>query len=121
MKRKSPKGKAVARLGELSHGNTKKFLLRCEGRRMECLLVSFEGNFYAYVNRCCHVALEMDWVENQFFTEDHRYLICANHGATYEPTTGECIFGPCYGAFLQRVPLQITDGRVIVFCPEDPC
>jgi nitrite reductase/ring-hydroxylating ferredoxin subunit len=82
------------------------------------MLINYQGDVFAYLNRCPHVALSLDWVENQFFTEDKRYLICANHGATYEPRTGECIWGPCAGASLQEVPLEIEDGNIFARCPE---
>ena len=118
-KKRRPRGKLVARSDELKPGTTKKFLLKCNGNTVEALLVNHEGRLRAYVNRCRHIALSLDWVENEFFTEDKRYLICANHGATYEPTTGECVWGPCYGAFLQGVPLEIADGKVRAFCPTD--
>jgi nitrite reductase/ring-hydroxylating ferredoxin subunit len=111
--------KQVGHVHELSHGMTKKFTLRCRDGTIEALLVNFNGEFCAYINRCRHIAISMDWVDNQFFSEDKRYLICANHGATYEPATGECVWGPCFGAFLQRVPLEIEQERIFAFCPED--
>jgi nitrite reductase/ring-hydroxylating ferredoxin subunit len=82
------------------------------GRAVEALLVNYQGDFFAYVNRCPHIGISLDWVDNQFFTVDSRYLMCANHGATFEPATGECIWGPCVGAALQSVPLEI-DGEYI--------
>jgi nitrite reductase/ring-hydroxylating ferredoxin subunit len=109
--------KLVAQIGELEHGKTKKFRLKCGGETVEAFVVSYEGAHYAYLNRCRHIPLSLDWVENRFFTEDNRYLICANHGATYEPTTGECIWGPCFGAFLERVPLEVAGGKVFASCP----
>jgi len=112
-------GEVVAQIGELLHGMTKKFYLRCQGETVEGLLVNYGGGIFAYVNRCRHIPLSMDWMDNQFFTEDRRYLICANHGATYEPTTGECIWGPCFGAFLQVVPLEVRGGEIVVFCPVE--
>jgi len=113
------RGKVVARTGELSHGMTKKFRLKCQGRDVEGLLVAYEGSVYAYVNRCRHIPISMDWIDNEFFTEDRRYLICANHGATYEPATGECVWGPCFGASLQNVPLKISDGKILAYCPQE--
>lgn len=82
------------------------------------MLINYEGDLYAYFNRCRHVGISLDWVDNQFFTEDKRYLVCANHGATYEPKTGECIWGPCVGASLQGVPLEIEGERIFARCPE---
>ncbi|MFQ5682472.1 MAG: Rieske (2Fe-2S) protein [Candidatus Binatia bacterium] len=118
MKKVRRRGKTVAQTDELLHGMTKKFRLKCYGNILEAVLVNYGGDIFAYVNRCCHISISMDWVDNQFFTEDKRYLICANHGATYEPTTGECIWGPCVGAYLQAVPLKISQGKIRAFCPE---
>jgi nitrite reductase/ring-hydroxylating ferredoxin subunit len=121
VKKQTCKGRVVAEAGELADGTTKKFELNCGRRCVEGILVQYKGKLYSYVNRCCHVSMPMDWVDNQFFTEDRRYLICATHGATYEPTTGECVWGPCYGGCLQSVPIEIIDGRVLAYCPaEEP-
>ena len=111
--------KLVARVGELGPGATKKFILKPGGHPVEAFLVNFEGVHYAYVNRCRHIALTLDWVDNRFFTEDGRHIICANHGATYEPKTGECVWGPCLGAFLQPVALEIASEKIYAMCPEE--
>jgi len=109
----------VAHTGELEPGHTKKFILSVEGREVECFLVNYGGQLFAYVNRCLHVPMTMDWVENQFLTEDGRYILCATHGAAYEPETGECIFGPPCGKMLRRVPLTIEKDRVIAHQPNE--
>ena len=111
-------GRVIAKVDEVRPGSVKKFWLICQKYRIDAFLVNDRGNFFAYVNRCRHVGISLDWVDNQFFTEDGRYLICANHGALYEPATGECVWGPCTGASLYRVPLQIKDGKIFARCPE---
>jgi len=116
---KSERGKVVGTTDELVHGTTKKFNLRCQGKTVEGLLACYDGKLYAYVNRCCHFPLTMDWMGNHFFSEDKRYFICANHGATYEPATGECIWGPCYGDSLLSIPIQISGGKIRAYCPKD--
>ena len=90
-----------------------KFLLPIRGADEECFLINFNGEFHAYVNRCRHVPMPMDWVDNQFFAEEGRYLMCQTHNAYYEPGSGECIAGPASacGKFLYRVPLEIKDER----------
>lgn len=117
------KGKLVGRVGELTHGQSKKFTLRLGGRDFEALLINCQGKFFAYTNRCPHVGLALDWVDNQFFTVDSRYLMCANHGAVFEPSTGECVWGPCVGASLQKLALHFDGEKIFAHYPgmhEEP-
>lgn len=109
--------KLVGSAGELTHGASKKFTLRRGSRELEALLVNYEGDLFAYVNRCPHTGITLDWVDNQFFSVDHRYLMCATHGAVFEPPTGDCIWGPCVGLSLQRVPIEIENGQVYARLP----
>lgn len=109
----------VARVGELQPGETKKFVLQLGGREEEGFIVNHGGSLYAYINRCCHVPMSMDWIENRFMTEDKQYILCATHGACYQPDTGECVSGPPFGKFLTPVPLTISGQEVIARCPEE--
>ena len=54
-------------------------------------VVRFHGKPYAYVNQCAHVPVELDWNQGDFFTVQKDYLICATHGAHYQPDTGFCV------------------------------
>ncbi len=108
--------RVVARVGEIPPGRTKKFLLEVDGQEVEAFVLNVGGAHHAYVNRCRHVPMGLDWVENQFFTADGRYLQGATHGAYYVPETGECIAGPPCGRALIRVPLRI-EGDAIVATP----
>lgn len=107
----------VAHCSELQPGQTKKFLLHWQGHEEECFLVNHGGTLYAYLNRCRHVPMTMDWIENQLLTEDGQYIQCATHGACYLPDTGECVSGPPSGQFLIRVPLTIRGDEVVVRAP----
>ena len=99
-------------------GQSAKFTLRCHGKRVYGFVINHEGRFYAYVNRCAHIGTPLDMWPNEFFTEDGRHLICATHGATYLPETGECIAGPCPGALLTRLPVALYGERLVVSCPD---
>jgi nitrite reductase/ring-hydroxylating ferredoxin subunit len=70
-------------------------------------VVRFHGKPYAYVNQCAHLPVELDWNEGAFFTAQKDYLICATHGAHYQPATGFCVMGPCKGKSL--TPIQVTE------------
>jgi nitrite reductase/ring-hydroxylating ferredoxin subunit len=110
----------VARAAELASGTSLKFTMPLGGIDEECFIVNFGGAFHAYVNRCCHVPIAMDWVDNQFFTADGAYLLCQTHNACYAPASGECVAGPpgVAGKFLVKIPLELSDGIIYAFTPE---
>ena len=81
------------------------------GHTCRAFAVRWKGNVHAYLNRCAHVAMEMDWQPNRFFDDSGRWLLCGTHGAVYEPDTGACAGGPCRGG-LVRIALSEGDGVV---------
>ncbi len=111
----------VGRTADLKAGASIKFLMPVRGADEECFVINFRGRFHAYVNRCRHVPMAMDWVDNQFFAEEGRYLMCQTHNAYYEPGSGECIVGPpdACGKMLYRVPLEIEAGTIYARPPTE--
>lgn len=81
------------------------------GQTCRAFAVRFEGVPHAYLNRCTHVAMELDWQPNRVFDSSGQWLICASHGAEYKPDTGECAGGPCKGG-LVKIALQEERGVV---------
>lgn len=114
----SPCETLVCRGDELAEGKSRKFHVAEGDRSIECFVVRYRGGLHAYVNECRHVAMTLDWVENQFFTEDGDHLMCPTHGAWYVPDTGECVAGPPCGKMLYRVPLEERDGAVYAGPPQ---
>lgn len=110
----------IARVGEIPPGRSKKFRLPTDDGEVECFLVHWHGDHYAYVNQCRHIALEMDWVENRFFDRDGEFLLCPTHGALYQPDTGECVFGPPAGKALFRIPLEVRGDGIFARRPGRP-
>ena len=76
--------------------------------------VRFDGEARAFVNRCPHLGVELDWLPGEFFEETGLYLICSTHGATFEPSTGLCVAGPCRGARLQAIAVEEREGRILI-------
>jgi nitrite reductase/ring-hydroxylating ferredoxin subunit len=75
----------------------------------------------AWVNRCPHVPYPLDFGDGDVLHEGA--IVCVNHGARFDPTSGRCIWGPARGRGLE--PLEIVDEgdrwRVIVGeAPADP-
>ncbi len=73
--------------------------------------IRYQGRVHAYLNRCAHVPMEMDYQPNHFFDTTGHWLMCATHGATYSPQTGQCRTGPCRGGLI-KIELCEIDGVV---------
>ncbi|HSW16533.1 MAG TPA: Rieske 2Fe-2S domain-containing protein [Ramlibacter sp.] len=81
------------------------------GQNCRAFAVRFEGVAHAFLNRCSHVAMELDYQPDRFFDDTGQWLLCATHGAVYKPDTGECAGGPCRGG-LVKIALSEQGGVV---------
>jgi nitrite reductase/ring-hydroxylating ferredoxin subunit len=70
------------------------------------------GKVHAYLNRCAHVAMELDWQEGVFFDSAGRDLLCSTHGAAYDAASGRCLGGPCNRTPLVKLKVEERDGGV---------
>ena len=87
---------------------------------LEAFAVRHAGRVRAYLNRCSHVPIELDWIEGRFFDDDPRFLVCATHGALYDSASGACVSGPCAGRGLVALETREKDGTVSVRSPNGP-
>lgn len=97
----------------LDSGKAQRFEVEYFGERAPAFALRFEGRVYAYLNRCSHVPMELDWREGEFFDSGGRDLICSTHGATYAADSGKCLGGPCGRTPL--VPLQVEERDGMVY------
>lgn len=65
----------------------------------------------AWLNICPHAGRSLSWAPGRFLIEND-LLICAAHGASFEMKEGRCVLGPCRGASLTAVPVEVRDGGV---------
>lgn len=97
----------------LSGGRGVRFEVDVGGRNVPAFVVRYGGRAFAYLNRCSHVATELDWLPGLFFDFDAEHLMCSTHGAFYDPATGACRGGPCAGqGGLRALQVIEQDGRV---------
>lgn len=80
--------------------------------------IRYAGRIYAYLNRCPHNGTPLDWIEGDFFEETGRYLVCATHGALFDPETGKCLKGPCVNQALTPLPVKLERNRILVRVPQ---
>lgn len=95
----------------LERGDAVPFEVVYCGHHCRAFAVRYRGEVHAYLNRCSHVPIEMDYQPNKFFDLSGEWLICSTHGAVYRPDTGHCGGGPCRGG-LVKVVVSERDGLV---------
>ncbi len=96
----------------INSGTGFRFAVRRGGQTFPAFVVRFGGRARAFLNRCAHIGLELDILPGELFDHTGRFLICATHGARYDPVSGECRSGPCRGGGLVRLPVEEVDGGV---------
>ncbi len=100
-------------------GRGVRFTVRHKGALLSAFAIRYRGSVHAYLNRCAHKLTELDWEPGEFFDSERRYLVCATHGALYEPDTGLCVAGPCRGATLVRLPVRETAAGIHLEGPDE--
>ena len=76
-----------------------------------------ESGFSAYLNLCPHQGRTMAFAPNRFLFTAAGLLVCPHHGATFQPSSGECTDGPCRGAQLKAIPVELRDDAVWIGDP----
>ncbi len=89
-----------------------RFEIDYRGEHAPAFIVRFGGRVHAYLNRCAHLPMELDWSAGAFFDADAHHLVCSTHGAAYAADTGQCLGGPCDGTPLVRLAAEERDGNV---------
>jgi nitrite reductase/ring-hydroxylating ferredoxin subunit len=59
--------------------------------------------------------MELDWQPNRVFDDSGQWLLCATHGAAYQPATGECAGGPCKRGL---VKIELSEAAGVVHWHE---
>lgn len=84
------------------------------GAPQPAFVVRYRGQPRAYLNRCAHVPVEIDWQKGEFFDGSGLYLVCTTHGALYAPESGRCVGGKCNGKGLNVLQVEERDGGIFL-------
>lgn len=96
----------------LDGGDGVRFEVQWHGATEPAFVVRAGDRVYAYLNRCAHSPIELDWQPGRFFDFSGLYLVCSVHGALYSPQNGACLGGRCDGKGLRPLVVTEKDGRV---------
>jgi nitrite reductase/ring-hydroxylating ferredoxin subunit len=89
------------------------------GQPAPAFAIRYAGRVQAYLNKCGHVPMELDWQEGVFFDAAGRDLLCSTHGATYDAQSGRCLGGPCNRTPLVKLRIEERDGKIYFTGFED--
>ena len=98
----------------IEKGNGVRFDLPELGERTTGFVIRYDGAPKAFVNRCAHVPVELDWNHGDFFDVTQNFIMCATHGAHYDPQTGYCVMGPCKGKSLQKIAVSEVNNQIMI-------
>lgn len=107
----------LCRLDDLAVGKARGFLVG--GTRVIVVRPRTDA-VHAFLNRCPHLGVPLNWDDDQFMDSDDRLLRCATHGALFEPDTGLCLLGPCRGEHLWQLDCRIQTGWIELDTDELP-
>lgn len=80
-------------------------------------VVHYSGGFFAYLNRCPHLGIELQWQPDQFLDATSDMIQCATHGALFLIEDGQCLAGPCTGKSLTAIACHVKDDQLLVTLP----
>lgn len=73
------------------------------------------GMLRVWRDRCPHLGSPLPWRKDAYLNRAGDRIVCAAHGAQFEPDTGLCILGACLGQSLEAVPFVLTaEGEIIL-------
>ncbi|HXQ63774.1 MAG TPA: Rieske 2Fe-2S domain-containing protein [Steroidobacteraceae bacterium] len=106
--------RVVCALADLADPGSRAFTIGRGDWPLRGFVVRRGSAVHAYVNCCPHADHPLNLRPHEFLSPDGSLVLCNSHGALFEITTGLCVAGPCAGARLQRVPVEVTGGYVLV-------
>ena len=108
----NPDVRVLADATRLGEAQGIRFTVVVDGVPSDAFAVRWRGRTFAYLNRCRHQSLTLDFGDAQFFDDAMDALVCCQHGARYAPDTGRCLGGPCEGGRLTPLALVERDGAL---------
>jgi nitrite reductase/ring-hydroxylating ferredoxin subunit len=109
----------IANESEVVAGKVVTFSYRQDGIRREGILLRTQTGLRCYENQCRHLPVKLDSGSRHFLTRNRDAILCQSHGALYELETGLCTRGPCEGASLKALPIEVRLGRVYLLVEDE--
>lgn len=99
-------------LEEIPDGGARPLQLSLSGENLALVAVRQGDQAWVYRNRCPHFSVPLDFHPGEFCTYGGALLMCAHHSAMFRFDDGVCVDGPCAGASLSALPVEIRQGSL---------
>ena len=106
--------RVVCALHELDDPGARGFTMGRGDWPLRGFVVRRGAEIHAYVNHCPHAGHALNARPHSFLAPAMPLIQCSSHGALFEKLTGYCVAGPCAGQSLQALPLEVSDGYVML-------
>lgn len=104
----------ICDLVDIPPGGARGFRIPGGDGGLAVLIARRGAGIHAYVNRCPHTGVNLDWNPDEFMDVEGQHLQCATHGALFRVEDGFCLHGPCYGQGLTPLPIRVEDGAILL-------
>lgn len=104
-------GLRLCALAEIADPGARGFRFRENQKLFAGFVVRQGDTVRGFVDSCPHAGWPLSALDDRYLTRDGRYILCAGHGALFEPD-GLCVAGPCAGDRLTPWPVEARDGDV---------
>lgn len=102
---------------ELVEGRYREFRIDHDDEPLWLVATRRKGQPRAWINLCPHQARPLNFAPDRFLTDDDNRLVCAHHGAVFDPDSGACVAGPCLNAELRALAVRQREDGVFVQIP----
>jgi len=109
----APSWQVVCRIEDLADNQVVEFTVN----ETPGFVLAHRGKPTAFVNRCPHLGIELNWMPGRFLDVNQRFIQCATHGALFTLDQGQCIVGPCQGDALTALNTREQAGEILVRVP----
>ncbi|MCG6887229.1 MAG: Rieske 2Fe-2S domain-containing protein [Proteobacteria bacterium] len=106
------KPQRICRRDEITDPGSKQFTVRGASSPLEGFVVRRGDLVAAFVNQCPHTGVNLNWLPEQFLDLEATHIQCSVHGAMFRLEDGFCVWGPCAGRSLTRLPLEMRGGEI---------
>jgi nitrite reductase/ring-hydroxylating ferredoxin subunit len=106
--------RVVCRVSDLDSPGARGFTIGTGDWPLRGFVVRAGADIRGYLNDCPHAHHPLNLLPHRFLSADGSLIVCSSHGALFEKLTGVCVAGPCAGASLRSVPLQVEAGFVLL-------